>query len=166
MDRQGTTQQYRAIDENGFSDVVARYLRQRLAGAGIFANREVEVLRHPGAPIGQRTDILINTLRRSPTGEPIDPITAVIEAKGCWNDELFTALESQLVQRYMVQLGASVGVYLVGWFDTASWDPKDSRRRDVPKRPVDEVRQELDAQAAGVPEGFLVRSVVMEIGSP
>lgn len=165
-DRQGTTQQYRPIDENGFSDVVARYLRQRLAGAGIFANREVEVLRHPGAPIGQRTDILINTLRRSPTGEPIDPITAVIEAKGCWNDELFTALESQLVQRYMVQLGAPAGVYLVGWFDAANWDPKDSRRRGVPKRTIDEVRRQLNAQAAGAPEGFHVRTVVMDIRAP
>lgn len=165
-DRQGTTHQYRPIDENGFSDVVVRYLRQRLAAAGIFANREVEVLRHPGAPIGQRTDIMINTLRRNSTGEPIDPITAVIEAKGCWNEELPTALESQLVHRYMVQVGAPVGVYLVGWFDTANWDPTDSRRRGVPKRAVDEVRRELDRQASRAPEGFLVRSIVVEIRSP
>ena len=31
-DRQGTSQLYRPIDENGFSDVVARYLRQHLSG--------------------------------------------------------------------------------------------------------------------------------------
>ena len=127
-DRQGTSQLYRPIDENGFSpDIVARYMRQHLSGAGIFANREVEVVRHPGAPVGQRTDILVNTLRRSEAGEPLDPISAVIEAKGCWNAELFTALRPQLIQGYMVQLRAPVGIYLVGWFDPAKWDPADSR---------------------------------------
>jgi len=165
-DRQGTTQHYRPIDENGFSDAVTLYLRQHLSGRGIFANREVEVVRRPGAPVGKRTDIFVNTLRRSETGEPIDPIAAVVEAKGCWNDELFTALGSQLVGDYMVQLRAPVGIYLVGWFDLANWDPNDSRHRRLPKRPIEEVRQQLDGQAAAAPEGFLVRAVVMEIGSP
>ena len=32
--------------------------------------------------------------------------------KGSWNDELFTALGTQLVADYMVQLRAPVGVYL------------------------------------------------------
>jgi hypothetical protein len=61
--------------------------------------------------------------RDSTTGEPIDPIAAVVEVKGCWNDDLFTALGTQLVTDYMVQLGAPVGVYLVGWFDLVNWDP-------------------------------------------
>ena len=124
------------------------------------------VVRHPGAPVGKRTDIFVNTLRRSETGEPIDPIAAVVEAKGCWNDELFTALGTQLVGDYMVQLAAPVGIYLVGWFDLVNWDRKDSRRRRVPKRAIDEVRQQLEGRAAAAPEGFLVRAVVIEIGSP
>ena len=102
----------------------------------------------------------------SETGEPIDPIAAVVEVKGCWNDDLFTALGTQLVTDYMVQLRAPVGVYLVGWFDLVNWDPNDSRRRRVPRRTIDEVRQQLDGQAAAAPEGFLVRAVVMEIKSP
>ena len=56
-DLQGTSQLYEPIDENGFSDVIVRYLRQHLSGAGIFINREVEIVRHPGAPVGQRTDV-------------------------------------------------------------------------------------------------------------
>lgn len=165
-DRQGTSQFYRPIDENGFSDVIARYLRQRLSGAGIFANREVEVTRHPGAPVGQRTDILINTLRRTETGDPLDPIAAVIETKGCWNAELFTALNTQLVQDYMVRLQAPVGIYLVGWFAPAKWDPDDSRGDRVPKETAENVRQQLDQQAAAAPEGFRVNAVVMEIPAP
>jgi hypothetical protein len=165
-DRQGTSQLYRPIDENGFSDVVARYLRQHLSNEGIFTNREVEVVRHPGAPIGQRTDILINTLRRSDSGEPLDPIAAVIEAKGCWNVELFTALGTQLVQDYMVRLAAPVGIFLVGWFDTEKWDPADSRRNRLPRESVENVRRQLEHQAAAVPDGFSVRSIVIEIKAP
>ncbi|HYL33069.1 MAG TPA: hypothetical protein VEU53_07985 [Stellaceae bacterium] len=165
-DRQGTSELWRPIDENGFSDVIAIYLRQQLSGAGIFVNREVEVVRHPGAPVGQRTDILINTLRRSETGEPLDPIAAVIEVKGCWNAELFTALKTQLVQDYMVQLRAPVGIYLVGWFDPSKWDPKDGRRNRVPKDTAQNVRRQLEQQAATAPEGFRVRAVAMNIAAP
>jgi hypothetical protein len=165
-DRQGTSQLYRPIDENGFSDVIARYLRQHLSVAGIFANREVEIVRRPGAPVGQRTDILINTLRRTETGEPLDPIAAVIEAKGSWNAELFSALETQLVRGYMVQLGAPVGIYLVGWFEPAKWDPEDGRRDRVPNEKVEKVRWQLEQQAAAVPEGFRVRAVIMGIAAP
>ena len=150
-DRQGASQLYQPIDENGFSDVIARYLRHHLAGEGIFANREVEVVRHPGAPVGQRTDILINTLRRTEIGEPLDPIAAVIEAKGCWNAELFTALETQLVQDYMVRLQAPVGIYLVGWFEPSNWDPADNRRKRVPRETAENVRRRLEQQAAAVP---------------
>lgn len=165
-DRQGNSKSWQPIDENGFSDVVVRYLRQHLSNSGVFANREVEIIRNAGAPVGRRTDILINTLRRSETGEPLDPITAVIEVKGCWNAELFTALETQLVQDYMVQLRAPVGIYLVGWFDLANWYHEDGRRKRVPKRTVENVRHLLEQQATAVPEGFLVRAVVMEIATP
>jgi len=165
-DRQGSKSVFRPIDENGFSDVVARFLQTELAHAGIFANREVEVSRVPGAPVGRRTDILINAVRRRPGGEAFDSITAVIEAKGCWNDELFTALEAQLVREYMVRLRAQAGVYLVGWFDADKWDPADGRRKTVPKMSVDDVRAKLEGQAAVLPEGIIVRPVVVECRTP
>jgi hypothetical protein len=53
--------------------------------------------------------------------------------KGCWNDELFTALEEQLFRNYMIRLRAQVGIYLAGWFDTGKWDTDDSRLDRVPK---------------------------------
>ena len=142
------------------------YPRHHLAGEGIFANREVEVVRHPGDPVGQRTDILINTLRHTESGDPLDPISAVIEVKGCWNAELFTALETQLLQGYMVQLGNLVGIYLVGWFEPSKWDFEDGRRGRVPKETVHLVRAQLEQQAAAAPEGFRVRAVVLEIAAP
>jgi hypothetical protein len=64
--------------------------------SGIVANREVEIARVPGAPIGTRTDIRVDALRRAGEEAGYDKITAVIETKGCWNASLFTALEGQL----------------------------------------------------------------------
>ncbi len=93
--------------------------------------------------MGQRTDILVNAVRRREDGERFDPITAVIETKGCWNGELFTALEEQLFRDYMIPLRAQVGVYLVGWFDIAKWDTEDSRRDRVPNMPIKERQGEV-----------------------
>jgi hypothetical protein len=132
-DRQKGKDIFRPIDENALSDVITRFLRAELGSSGMFANREVEISRVPGYPIGQRTDILVNAVRRRADGQQFDPIAAVIETKGCWNSELFTGLEEQLFRDYMVRLRAEVGIYLVGWFDTEQWDAEDSRRDRVPK---------------------------------
>jgi hypothetical protein len=165
-DRQGGRNIYRPIDENALSDVITRFLQAELGGSGIFANREVEIGRAPGAPIGQRTDILVNAVRHRPDGELFDPIAAVIETKGCWTNELFSALEEQLFREYMIRLRAQSGIYLVGWFDTEKWDPEDSRRDRVPKIPIDEAKEQLDNQAAALPDGFIVRPVMLECHVP
>jgi hypothetical protein len=165
-DRQGSTQYYRPIDENGLSDVLTRYLRQELGAIGIFANREVEVTRRPGNPVGQRTDILVNAIRRKLDGQALESIAAVIEVKGCWNREVFTGLDQQLVRDYMVDLSASAGIFLVGWFDKTAWDPSDSRRSQTPARPISEIQDLLSQQAEGAPEGFHVRAVVLDIRAP
>jgi hypothetical protein len=154
------------LDENPLSDVVTRFLQSAVCAAGIFANREVEVSRAPGAPVGQRTDILVNAVRRREDGERFDPITAVIETKGCWNEELFTALEEQLFRKYMIPLRAPVGVYLVFWFDTARWDPEDSRRNRVPKMPIEDVRSQLHRQAERLPQGFIIQPTILECRIP
>jgi len=165
-DRQQGKDIFRPIDEPAISDVIARFLRAELEAAGVFANREVEIGRAPGAPVGERTDILINAVRRRADGEKFDPITAVIETKGCWNRELFTGLEAQLFRDYMIPLGAEIGIYLVPWFDTEKWDVNDRRRGHVPKITIEEVRARLEKQAAALPEGFLMSAVVFECRVP
>ena len=82
-------------------------------------------------------------LARRSDGGLFDPLAAVVETKGCWNSELFTALERQLFRDYMIRLHAQVGIYLVGWFDTAKWDPEDSRRDRVPKMQIQASRHSL-----------------------
>ena len=92
---------FRPIDENSVTDNLRLFLQRVLVGSGIIANREVEIGRVAGARIGQRTDIKIDALRRTNEGARFDVITAVIELKGCWNSELFSALEKQLWEKYM-----------------------------------------------------------------
>ncbi len=164
-DRQGD-KTFRPIDEDGLSDQVRVYLQRELVSRGIFANREVEVGRVPGAPIGKRTDILINAVRRGEDGEALDSIIAVIETKGCWNDALMTALETQLFADYMRCLQAPLGIYLVGWFDAAKWDDTDYRKRKVPRFTMEEARKEFALQASRIPAGFTIEPVVLDCHAP
>jgi hypothetical protein len=161
-DRQGSGKMFRPVEEDSLSDHVSLFLRRELVDSGIIANREVEVGRVPGAPIGKRTDIRVDAVRRSDSGESYDTITAVIETKGCWNAALFTALKDQLYEEYLVRLRAPVGIYLVGWFDKVKWDTGDSRRAATPNATIHEVQTQLDAQADAIPAGFLVRAVVLD----
>jgi hypothetical protein len=165
-DRQGSGPTFRPVEEDSLSDNVRLFLQRELVESGIVANREVEVARVPGAPIGKRTDIRVDALRRSADGSAYDIITAVIETKGCWNTALFTALKDQLYDDYMLRIRAPVGIYLVGWFDKAKWDSKDQRRRHAPNCTLQEAQDRLDAQASAIPAGFTVRPLVLDCHAP
>jgi hypothetical protein len=145
---------------------VKLFLERFLVTSRIIANREVEVGRAAGAPIGQRTDIKIDALRRGPQGEKFDIITAVIEVKGCWNAELSSALDTQLYQRYLVPLGAPVGVYLVGMFDKVEWDDKDPKKRKAPDFTKDELMRGLSQQASLLPAAYSVAPFILDLKSP
>jgi hypothetical protein len=90
----------------------------------------------------------------------------VIESKGCWNDALFGALTDQLFGDYMVTLRAPVGIYLVGWFDKPKWDLKDRRKRQAPDLSLQEAQSRLDGEAAAIPQGYMVRAVVIDCHAP
>jgi hypothetical protein len=141
------------------------FLHRELVERGIIANREVEIARVPGSPVGRRTDVRIDAFR-CPTDGIYDTITAVIECKGCWNSALFGALKDQLFGDYMVTLRAPIGIYLVGWFDKAKWDIADHRRKQAPNMTLQEAQSRLDKEAAEIPEGYLVRAVVMDCHAP
>jgi hypothetical protein len=165
-DRQQGGRLLRPVEEDAISDDVKRFLQRELVDRGIVLNREVEVGRAPGAPIGTRTDIRVNAVKRGTDGESFDMITAVIETKGCWNAELSTAMQSQLRDGYLTRLAAPVGIYLVGWFDQRSWDPEDGRRAQSPPWDAAAAQRELDKQAKELSNGFIVRAVVLDCHAP
>ena len=156
----------RPVDEDALSDHVRLFLKHELVDSGIVANREVEIGRVAGARLGSRTDIKVEAISQSGSGNPYNVITAVIETKGCWNAELRTAMKTQLVDDYMVRLAAPAGIYLVGWFDKAKWDLTDLRRSRTPNLSYGEAQSEFDAQAAAQPAAFIVRAVVLDCHAP
>lgn len=66
----------------------------------------------------------------------------------------------------MADLRAPVGIFLVAWFDPTQWDPADYRRARVPQMSIGEAQTRLDQQAAPAPDGFQVRTVVLDIRAP
>jgi hypothetical protein len=141
---------------------VRLFLRRELIESGIVANREVEIGRVAGARLGSRTDIKVEAITTADSGRSHNVITAVIETKGCWNPELRSAMQTQLVEDYLVRLAAPAGVYLVGWFDKQRWDPRDSRRTRTPNLSYIDAQAEFDIQAAAQPPAFIVRAVVLD----
>jgi hypothetical protein len=150
---------YTPKDENRLSDYVKRHLQSELVDQGIVVNREAEVER------GAETDIKVDLVPMDQDAPATERLTAVVEVKGSWNRELYTALDSQLVDRYLVRTGTRFGVYLVGWFNCDAWDPSDYRKADAPRESMEAAEQRLDAQAqAASQDARLVRVFVMDCG--
>jgi hypothetical protein len=148
------------VDEPRMSDWIARHLHERLSARGIVVNREVQIRR------GELTDIHIDAVVPATDGQTARTISAIIEAKGCWHHELNTAMESQLVDRYLKENQCPHGLYLIGWFNCDRWADKDARKRDAPKYSLDEAKARFALQAeelqskAAVP-GLVLRSVIL-----
>jgi len=159
---QGRGSCFRPIDENAFSDYVKRFLDRDLKSRGIIVNREVELRRNYGGNPGERTDIHVDAVLKQPNGETYDSITVIIEVKGCWHFEAQTAMQSQLVGRYLADNACKYGLYLIGWFSCQQWDSGDSRQNKTPKITLDEARKQFNAQAETLSSsGNSVRAYVL-----
>jgi hypothetical protein len=145
---------YRPIDENEFSDYVKRHLQADLESRGIIANREV-VIRWD-----ERIDIRIDALARNTREELDERLSLIIEVKGNWNPELMTAMQTQLVDRYLRDNHCQHGLYLVGWFNCEAWDSQDDRKRRAPRMPMAEVQRLLDEQAVGLSPHVTVKALI------
>ncbi|MDX2212969.1 MAG: hypothetical protein SFY66_06740 [Oculatellaceae cyanobacterium bins.114] len=153
---------FRPLDENAFSDYVKRFLDRDLKSRGIIVNREVELRRSYGGNSGERTDIHVDAVLKHPNGEAYDSITAIIEIKGCWHSEVQTAMQTQLVERYLADNACPYGLYLVGWFTCQQWDNNDSRRNQVPRMTLPEARTQFNNQAEELSSsGNVVRAYVL-----
>ena len=138
---------YRPVDENAFSDYVKRHLYSDLRKEGVIVNREVEIRRGEGSGTGECTDIHVDAIVKDEQGQVFDVVTVIIETKGCWNRELNTAMETQLLDRYLHENQCNYGLYLVGWFNCEQWDDNDDRKQKTPKKTLQEARKQFDSQA-------------------
>ncbi len=144
----------RPKDENRFSDWLKLRLDAKFNGRGIVSLREVEIRRGEGVgdtrSPGERTDIHVTGLMPEASEGTFDTARVVVEVKGCWHSEVQTAMETQLVNRYLADNACQHGIYLVGWYMCGQWDDSDQRKSATPGWTIDQARQYLDQQASGL----------------
>jgi hypothetical protein len=114
----------RPKEEEALSDWVKLELEAALVNKGIILNREVQI------HIKERTDIHVDAVTRDPHTKELESLKLIIEVKGCWHRELKTAMETQLLSRYLSDNDCRHGIYLVFWFLCSAWSKKDPRVRN------------------------------------
>lgn len=142
-------------NENRLSNKIKNHLEEL---KGIVVDREVDVR-------GNKTDIYISAFNRDNLGRSKDVMKVTIEVKGCWNDELDTAMSSQLVGKYLTRTECNRGIYLIGWFVCDRWnDQFDSRLKKSPKIDIENAKEKYSKQAKELSSENAVRveSVVLD----
>ncbi|MFL5357427.1 NACHT domain-containing protein [Archangium sp.] len=159
---EGEPVRFKPKKENQLSDWIKRHLMQDLSGRRIVVNREVEI--RPTEPLraGQRTDLLVQAIAPGAEGRD-EAISVIIEVKGCWNAELWTAMREQLVGRYLAENACQHGIYLVGWYACTHWDETRAHPSEGRVSTQDRARQLLEEQARELSQGNVrVRSFVLD----
>jgi hypothetical protein len=165
---------WRPKNEHALSAYLKEQLQLRLAAKVVFINREVLIRQTSTSGAGDRVDLLVEAVALSgtPTGALAaeDPgfygVRVVVEVKGCWHEQLMSAMRAQLVDDYLEEASTKHGVYLVGWFPVEQWNDADDRRRAVAAhRDREQVAMELDRQATDLSQslGLDLRSEVIDI---
>jgi hypothetical protein len=159
---------WRPKDENHLSDNINRHLERDLCGRGVVVNREVEIRRRTsrdGVP-GQVTDIHVTAVAGTGAADAGGNYTVIIEVKGCWHQKVKSAMDTQLVDRYLHENQCQHGLYVVGWFVCNAWDKSDSRKAGVPWGSLAEAADELKAQASVLCGSVRVRAYVADCALP
>ncbi|MEU5551832.1 hypothetical protein ABZ738_18865 [Micromonospora sp. NPDC047793] len=153
----------RPKSEDEFSDLVDHQIRAYLPG--VIVNREVQTRRLQSTGIGQRSDLLVQA---QATGDTSRIIKVVIEVKGCWNDEVSDALETQLVARYLIPTADAAGLFLVAWFDAGHGFRAGTWKNDPTRGKRDALLANLQERATAAAEstGRGIRAVVIDCSMP
>jgi hypothetical protein len=151
-------------DENALSDYLKAELEKDLDQRGVLVGREVEIRRTAHSSQGQRIDLRVSVSIIDEGGAPNGTASVIIEVKGCWNAELDDAMETQLVNRYLLENQCQHGIYLVGWFGSAKWDGTDNRKARAERRTLVDTRTLLNAEAIRLTDGTrVIKSMVMDL---
>ena len=151
----------RPKDEDGFSNWVKIELQHALVRKGVVLNREVQI------HFGERTDIHVDAIIRSGRTKELDQIKVIIESKGCWNPELRTAMQTQLASRYLEDNDCKHGIYLVGWFMCDAWSNRDTRKKNVKFKNLEEICTYMAKQADSLSSsGYQIKAEVLDVSIP
>lgn len=148
---------YRPIYENELSDYVKRHLAEDIGKRGIVLGRESEIHR------GEKTDIHVDTFKEK--DDFLEPVSAIIEVKGCWNQELKTAMKLQLVDRYLRDNNCTHGIYLIGWFNCDRWDKEDPNYKKSPRISIEDAKERYMTQASELSDANThIKAFVLDAG--
>lgn len=157
---------WRPVEEADLANRVARHLRDELEARGVVVNREVKIRRGLPGLEGQQTDIYVDAMASVSATGTTARLSVVVEAKGCWNEEVLTAMQAQLADRYVRDNACDHGLYLVGWFLDDGWDRADGRRSDAQRLlpdGLDASRKLFDEQAEDLSrDGKTIRAFVLD----
>jgi hypothetical protein len=160
--REENQARFKPKKENDLSDWIKHHLEKELADRRIIVNREVEIRPSEPSRKGQRIDLLVEAIARLPEGRE-ERISVIIEVKGCWNPELWTAMKGQLVDRYLAENDCRHGIYLVGWYACDYWNETTSYPPEGRVGTLERARQLLEEQARTLSkEGLAVRAFVLD----
>lgn len=141
---------FRPVDENDLSNYVKRHLEQDLKHRGIVALREVEIRRGEGGAEGERTDLHITGLVRGLKEGTVDQVRVIVEVKCPWHPHVDTAMETQLVNRYLRDNTCQHGIYLVGWYQCPQWNRESSSYKRSRKETLESAARRFATQAAAL----------------
>ena len=152
--------------EEHVSGKLCAVVRSYFRAYAVVADREVEIHRRSVAPgrggeAGSEVDILVQV--PGPGTASGDAMRVPIEVKLSFNGEARTGIQTQLADRYMPQLGATHGVYVVVWMDLPRREDLQANHR--PKWPsIELTREELRKKAERLSsgQGRCVRAVVVD----
>jgi hypothetical protein len=96
--------------------------------------------------------------------ENYERLSLIIEVKGNWHDQLLTAMQTQLRDRYLKDSRCRNGLYLVGWFTSPRWDEKDYRKGKNCKMSIEDAQHLLQQQATDLSQNiYTIKSYVLNL---
>lgn len=147
--------------EKALSDWLEDFLNDDLKGQGIIIGREVQIHRL------DRLDLRIDAISQENTNAVYSTVQVIVEVKGCWNKELTTAMEKQLVNRYLDKNDCRHGLYVVGWFLCDAWTGKNPNRKQVKISKLVELNRLLEGQAETLSiQGKKIVQIVLDATIP
>ncbi len=152
--------------EEHVSSKLCGAVREYFKQYAITADREVEIHRRTtcaeGGEPGSELDVLVQASARGTSSG--SGIRVPIEVKLSCNRQVKSGMKDQLFDRYIPQLGATHGLYVVIWMSIP--DPEKLKSNHRPKWSTLEIaRLELDEQAnelSSRDQGFRVRALVLD----
>jgi len=132
---------YVPLTEPEFSDWLSRDLRHRIRQR-VAVLREVEIQPRLSVTPADIPDLLALSIVTEGSSAELP-----IEVKCNWNDEVRSAIETQLGDRYLNGPHGTTGIYIVACYSGSAWLKDDSRRKEAKRRDPDSLRPELDRRA-------------------